>query len=118
MGIEQLDRETLQECIVMLDQAMHNHQQWYGELTRTLICCLPPDQHDTATDASHQCRLGQWIDRLNIEALTTHPGLLGLKQAHTTMHEVARELLINSQAGESILPLKYDQFINAREKLQ
>lgn len=118
MSIEQLDREILQECIVMLDQAMHNHQQWYGELTRTLICRLTPDQHDMAVDACHQCRLGQWIDRVEIEPLKIHPGFQGLIRAHSDMHEIVRELLLRTQEGVVIQPLKYDKFINLREKLQ
>lgn len=118
MSLEQVSREHLQEGMIMLDQAFHNHQQWYNELTRTLICHLTPDQHDVSEDACHQCRLGQWYDRVTHAPLKTHPGFIALGKAHAEMHGVARDILINMQNGTAILPLLYDQFVNAREKLQ
>lgn len=118
MSLERVNRDILQEGIVMLDQALHNHQQWYNQLTRTLVCRLSPDNHDIAADSCHQCRLGQWYDSIHVEAFKTHPGFIALGRAHQEMHEITRQLLMAMDAGSSIQPLQYDQFVNAREKLQ
>src|SRR3989344_5461264 len=46
MSFEEIDRETAQKAVERLDQALYNHQIWFNSLLRTLICKLPPDQHD------------------------------------------------------------------------
>lgn len=46
----------------------------------------------------HECRLGQWYDRLDIASVREHPAYVALEAPHARVHEIAREVL---QASES-----------------
>lgn len=118
MAFEQIGHEKLQKTISLLDQALYNHQQWFNALIRTLICKLPPDQHDMSPMAHQQCRFGQWYCSSETEDLKEHPGFKALGEAHSRMHGLARSLLSTIDAGTLISPLDYDNFSNALDGLR
>ena len=45
-----LEEESLQSVLKQLHQAIYNHDRWYNELIRTLICQQPCDRHDIAKE--------------------------------------------------------------------
>ncbi len=55
-----INRDELEKAIIQLEQALHNYAFWYGQITRTITCHVPPDQRDLSPDAHKQCNLGQW----------------------------------------------------------
>jgi diguanylate cyclase (GGDEF)-like protein len=118
MALDEVTRDELQGIIAQLKESLYNHQQWYGALIRTLVCKLPADRHDTNPEAYTECRFGQWYYSKAPEKLRTHPGFIALGEEHQHMHHLARLLLLAGDAGQPILPLDYDNFANALERLR
>lgn len=118
MSFEQINHEQLQKIINRLDQAYYNHQQWFNALIRTLICKLPPDQHDLSLEAHKECRFGQWCASEITKELNESPGFKSLVDAHQRMHQLAREVLKTIDQGTNIAPPEYDKFSNALENLR
>ena len=118
MSFEHINHEQLQQIITRLDQALYNHQQWFNALIRTLICKLPPDQHDMSAEAHKECRFGQWCSSEAAKDLTEHPGFKSLKSAHERMHQLAKDLLGTINTGTAISPPEYDLFSNALDSLR
>ncbi len=118
MLFQEMDREVLQKIITRLDQALYNHQVWFNTLIRTLICKLPPDQHDMAAEPYKECRFGQWYYSENIKDLNEHPGYKALGEEHIRMHQLAKDLLNTINTGTVISPPDYDNFSNALDRLR
>jgi len=118
MEMFKMDQELLQATLRELDQAIYNHNRWYKELIRSIICRLPPDQHDLSDNAHQTCRFGQWYYSLSItEELRNHPTFISIEIEHVRMHKIAAKLLLVSSNNEVISPLDYDNFSNALERL-
>lgn len=108
----------VQTILSQLDQAIHNHGEWFDSITRTLVCRLPYDQRDVSADAHRQCRLGQWYYGGAPHKLRVHPGFIALEAEHQNMHQLAAGLLHMAAAGTTIPPLEFDSFANALERLR
>lgn len=113
-----LTRTQLQSLLGPLDQALYNHEQWFKNVSRTLVARLPADQADLKQDAHHLCRFGQWYDSADASPLRTHPTFTALGQAHEQMHRLAAQLLQRADDGLSIPPAQYDQFNNALDRMR
>jgi diguanylate cyclase (GGDEF)-like protein len=107
-----LDAERVQEVLRHLEQAIHAHDQWLADLTRTIMCRLPEDQRDVQEDAHRNCRFGQWYYGNAPEALRDHPTFVAIGTAHQSMHENAARLLVTLMHGD-LSPMEYDAFRNS-----
>lgn len=117
MLFKEMNREELLKLSNKLDQALFNHQIWFNSLLRTLLCKLPPDQHDLLLEAHKDCRFGQWFYSEDNKDLMEYPGFKALGEAHMTMHQMARNLLNTIHTGTAVSPLDYDQFSNALSRM-
>jgi diguanylate cyclase (GGDEF)-like protein len=113
-----VEQNEAQAILSQLDQAIYNHGQWFDSITRTLICRLPHDQRDVASDAHRQCRLGQWYYGSAPDKLRGHPGFVALETEHRNMHQLAANLLRTAASGAAISSLDFDSFANALERLR
>ncbi|MGR9085641.1 MAG: diguanylate cyclase [Gammaproteobacteria bacterium] len=113
-----LDEEKLQSMLKQLHQAIYNHERWYNELIRTMVCQLPCDRHDTVKDAHRQCRFGQWYYNEIPSEVRNLQAFLAVGTEHKRMHQLAAELLAVSAAREMISPHDYDAFANALDRLR
>lgn len=118
ISLQNVTHEDLQKVVGQLEQALHNHQQWFAELNRTLICHLPPDQHDINPEGFKLCRFGQWYYNYADPNLKDHPGFIAIGDEHCRMHGFAAHLLIATAAGTPIIPRDYDNFANSIQRLQ
>lgn len=119
MLLQNIDRNELQQMLLQLDQALNNHQQWYNNLIRTLVCRLPCDKHDILPEAHKECRFGQWYYSTNIpKNIANHPGFIAIGEAHQHMHHLASQILTNLNTNNIIATLEYDNFANSLERLR
>src|SRR3990167_3144795 len=118
MALTYMTRDELQAILAQLEQALHNHIQWHTSLTRTLICRLPGDLHDTKPKAFRECLFGQWYYNNAPKKLLKHPGFIAIGEAHRYMHNIVAQLLLTSRVGRSIDPHEYDTFANAMERMR
>lgn len=113
-----MSREMLQSTHRELEQASYNHDRWYKELIRSIVCRLPHDQRDLSDDAFQQCRFGQWYYSKLPAELVTHPTFVSIETEHTLMHRLASRLLSRSANSEVIDPIDYDNFASALDRLR
>lgn len=99
MSLYNISHEEMQKIIAELQQALYNHQQWYNELIRTLVCRLPSDKHDLSSEAHKECRFGQWYYDQRHKDLENHPGFIAVGEQHKRMHQAATSLLNASNVG-------------------
>lgn len=118
MMLQSVDRNELQQAMTQLDQALYNHQQWYNNIIRTLVCRLPHDKHDTVTEAYKECRFGQWYYGGILEHINKYPGFIAIGEAHQRMHQLAGNILTSVNVNNSLSPLDYDNFANSIDRLR
>lgn len=115
--LRDLMHSDLHNYITPLDQALYNHEQWFNDLIRTLVCHLSPDQRDLSPTSFKECRFGQWYDSVQSEALSKHQGFIAIGYAHQQMHGLATQLLLANQTS-NVVPLDYDSFANSLTRLR
>jgi len=113
-----LNQEELQNILGQLDHAMHNHQVWFENVTRTLVCHLPCDRRDVREDAHRECQFGQWYYQDASEALRQHPAFVAIEQEHALMHHLAAEVLQMETGGQPIPTEAYDGYANSVQRLR
>lgn len=113
-----IGHEEIQVILGQLDQAINNHNTWYENITRTLICRLPHDQRDVREDAHRECQFGQWYYGNTIESLTKHPSFAAIEQEHAHMHQLAAKLLLNTAHDAPIDVIDFDHFANSIGRLR
>lgn len=114
----EVSHKELDNILVQINQAIDNHNQWYQQLVRTLICKLPPDQRDIDDEAFRLCRFGQWYYQYSNPGLRSHPTFASLEIEHRRLHEEAIKLLQLSAAGMNLDTLKFDAFANTLERMR
>ncbi|MFA5352893.1 MAG: diguanylate cyclase [Thermodesulfovibrionales bacterium] len=110
--------EELQTVLLQLDQAIYNHEQWYKDIMRTLVCRLPYDNRNVAEDAHRQCRFGQWYYNNAPPKLLAYAPFIAIDIEHERLHQVTALLLRESATGTSISPSDYDNFANTLDRLR
>lgn len=113
-----VDKKGLQMTLQQLDQAIYNHEQWFTNLSRSIICRLPYDNRDIADDAHHQCRFGQWYYGNPPEALRDHPGFMAIGAEHRHMHQLAAQLFLEAARNGKVTVQEYDSFSNSLDRLR
>jgi len=95
-----------------LDRGVISHTHWLKKLHGALICedQHPPDD-DLREDAHCRCNFGRWYYSQHHSELANQPLFQEIGFQHQTMHELARKLLLKSQAGESVTSTDYNAFI-------
>jgi diguanylate cyclase len=113
-----IPNEELQAALQELGQAIYNHEQWYKDLTRTLLCRLPYDRRDVVEDSHRQCRFGQWYESVASEVLRKHAAFVAMEHAHKHMHQCAAQMLRASSGEVPGSPTDFDNFTNALDRLR
>ncbi|HKI61543.1 MAG TPA: diguanylate cyclase [Mariprofundaceae bacterium] len=115
----EVSHKELDSILVQIDQAIDNHDQWYDQLMRTLICKLPPDQRDLEEEAHKLCRFGQWYYQSSDPALRSHPTFAAIENEHKQLHGMVSKLLQISTVEEQKIDVKaFDQFANTLERMR
>ena len=112
------DESTLQTTLKHLKQAMHNHELWHKEITRTIIGRLPCEQRDVAEDAHHHCSFGNWYYQQLPAPLRNHPSFTPIRVAHRHIHQSASRLLHKLVTEETLQMGDYDNFIASLERFR
>ncbi len=113
-----VSHEELQSLLLQLDQAIYNHEQWYKDLIRTLICHLTYDHRDVAEDAHRQCRFGQWYYNYAPRELEGYTSFISIRSEHERVHQFAARLLLDFSAKIAVSPNAYDNFAHALDRLR
>jgi hypothetical protein len=74
MRLDELTREQKRATLNELRQALFQHDLWYENFNRIMICNQAPDDRDVAEDAHRRWPFGKWLytigaDRLGLTLL-------------------------------------------------
>lgn len=112
------DVEHAQAALQQLTHAEDTHQKWYRALIRGIVCHLPHDDRDVASDAHRRCRFGRWYYEEAPEELRAHPLFRALEAEHERMHRLTAQLLRASESKFAVPLGAYDAFSSAQESFR
>ncbi len=107
-------RTTLQQ----LQQASHDHAEWYENLIRTIVCQLPCDPGELADSAYRNCRFGLWYYSETSAALRQQSMFGAMAAEHQHAHAVAGRLLRGTMAGTPIVQAEFDELVAVSSRLR
>jgi diguanylate cyclase (GGDEF)-like protein len=107
-------RTTLQQ----LQQATHDHAEWYQNLIRTIVCGLPPDPNDLADDACRRCGFGQWYYAEHSADLRRQDTFAAMEAEHECVHRVGAQLLRAAAGRQRIAPEAYDELVSVSGRMR
>lgn len=110
-----IDENTLQVALKYLKQAMHKHESWHKEISRTIAGRLPCDQRDIEEDAHRHCDFGLWYYNELPPVLRNHPAFAPMCLAHEHIHQSARNLLCKLATEPDLQIDDYDSFTASLE---
>ncbi len=113
-----MNTAALRTTLLQLQQAVHDHLEWYENLIRTIVCQLPCDPRELAEGAHHNCRFGQWY-YAEASADLRQQAMFGAMEAeHQRAHAIAGRLLRDSMGGTPIVPAEFDELVVASTRLR
>lgn len=117
VSVFQSANHQLDEILVILNTAIHNHRQWSDKL-HTAMLCKQAFPEDILHQASHtKCQFGQWYYGEVDESIRRYQEYADLEQIHKEMHDNARELAKLSRQGKSIPVEAYHRFLEKQHTL-
>lgn len=111
-------KEELQASINQLEQAIHNHNEWFEVINRNLLCRLQLDQRELTPDAHRKCRFGQWVYHDACERLREHPAFRTIEKEHQAMHTAVSAMLHNLDECGAVTADHYDRFADSMKRLR
>lgn len=97
-----------------LETGIEAHSAWLKQFHRAVACGTPPNADDLSDDAHRLCAFGRWLYDDDGEILEQWSDLRkSIESTHASMHDLARTLFLEQQAGKSLEPSAYDTFMDA-----
>jgi len=120
--LRDISHEQIQNILDTINSALKNHNDWYENLMRTLVCRIHMDDCFIAKDAHRKCKFGHWFyDKTNSD-FHNLPAASKIGKLHKTMHDSARNICLNMRTGGLVQTRDYDRFSrdlnNFREALE
>jgi diguanylate cyclase (GGDEF)-like protein len=107
-------RATLQQ----LQQAAHDHLEWYENLIRTIVCRLPCDPVQLAERAHENCRFGQWYYAEASADLRQQTMFGAMEAEHQRVHAIAGRLLREAMSGKPLVQAEFDELVAVSSRLR
>lgn len=118
MPFSRLTREQKRSALNDLRQALFQHELWYENFNRTLICGQVPDERDLQPAANYRWPLGHWLHGAGASRLGLHPSFSQILAAHELMHRHAA-IMLRIAAEHRSIPLEdYELFLSAQKQVR
>lgn len=118
MPFSRLTREQKRSALNDLRQALFQHELWYENFNRTIICGQVPDERDLQDGANYSWSLGQWLHGVGASRLGLHPSFSQILAAHELMHRHAA-IMLRIAAEHRSIPLEdYELFLSAQKQVR
>ncbi len=115
--IHQFVAKELEYTLQVLNEAIHNHREWFDKLHISILCKQPFSADILHQTAHTQCKLGQWYYIDACEAIRTFKEFTELESVHRFMHDEARHLAQCVMNQEDIPLESYQEFLHNQHKL-
>ncbi len=113
-----LDPPRLQQALDELQEAAHEHEAWFGNLMRSIVCRVDagPDDPDPA---DHRCcRFGRWYHAKSQFVLREQPSFTAIESEHVRLHQLAARVLREAAANAPIPRTDYDELVACSLRLR
>jgi diguanylate cyclase (GGDEF)-like protein len=109
---------ALRSMLEQLDQAIQDHLEWHANLLQVIICHLPCDPSDLASNAHRRCRFGQWYYQRASAELRDQPTFTAIGIEHQRIHKIATGVLREITAGRAMDRTGFDELIASSLRLR
>jgi len=113
-----MNTASLRATLQQLQQAAHDHLEWYENLIRTIVCRLPCDPRELAENAHHCCRFGQWYYAEASAALRQQAMFGAMEAEHHRVHVIAGRLLRVTMDGVPLVQAEFDELVAVSSRLR
>ncbi len=118
MALNGLSREQKRAALKELRQALFQHELWYENFNRTIICTQAPDERDLEEDAYRRWPFGKWLYGSGAAALRSHPNFPQIINANELLHRYARGMLRASAERSTITLDDYELFLATLKQMR
>jgi diguanylate cyclase len=112
-----IDPPRLQQALEELDEATREHEAWYRDLMRSIVCRTSAAPNDLDPDRHLHCRFGEWYYGSARENLREERAFGAIEAEHRRLHRVAARVLRATAANEMISTDDYDELVSGSERL-
>jgi diguanylate cyclase (GGDEF)-like protein len=113
-----MNTASLRATLQQLQQAQHDHLEWYENLIRTIACRLPCDPRELAQNAHHNCRFGQWYYAEASADLRQQKMFGAMEAEHQRVHLIAGHLLREAMDGVPLVQAEFDELVAVSSRLR
>ena len=113
-----MNTASLRATLQQLQQAQHDHLEWYENLIRTIVCRLPCDPRELADNAHHSCRFGQWYYAEASADLRQQKMFEAMEAEHARVHDIAGRLLRETMDGVPLVQAEFDELVAVSSRLR
>lgn len=109
---------ALRDVLEQLDQAAQDHLEWHANLLRVIVCQLPCDPSDLASNAHRRCRFGQWYYQRAAAELRDQPAFTAIGIEHQRVHQIATRVLREISSGRAMDRAGFNELIASSLRLR
>ena len=113
-----MDPPRLQQALAELEEATRDHEAWYRELMRSIVCRTSASPGDLEADRHRHCRFGEWYYGRGREELGEERAYGAIESEHKRLHRIAARVLRATAANETISTGDYDELVDGSDKLR
>lgn len=113
-----MDPPRLQQALDELEEATRDHEAWYRELIRSIVCRTSAPPGDLDPERHRHCRFGEWYYGRAHEELREQRAYNAIEAEHKRLHRVAARVLRATAASEAISTDDYDELVSGSARLR
>jgi diguanylate cyclase (GGDEF)-like protein len=101
-----------------LEQATRDHEAWYRDLLRSIVCHTSAPTIELEPDRHRHCCFGEWYYGNGRTELHEERAFGAIEAEHKHLHRVAARVLRATAADETVSTDDYDELVAGRERLR
>jgi diguanylate cyclase (GGDEF)-like protein len=113
-----LDPLRLQQALDELQEAMRDHEAWFANLLRCLVCRVEPAADDRDPEGHQLCRFGRWYHGPGQAVLREQPSFTAIQSEHVRLHALAARVLGEAATGAQVRASEYDELVACGTQLR
>jgi diguanylate cyclase (GGDEF)-like protein len=113
-----MDPARLQRTIDELREAARDHEAWYADLMRSIVCRVPPRPEDLYANGHRLCLFGKWFYGPSQRTLREQPSYAAIESSHTHLHVLAARVLRGAASNSPVPTGDYDALVAGSARLR
>lgn len=113
-----LDPPRLLQALDELQEATRDHEAWFDNLMRSLVCRVAAGPGDLDPEGHKRCRFGCWYHGPDQQVLREQPSFAAIESEHERLHRLAASVLDGAAAGAQVPTSDYDELIACNSHLR